>query len=79
MRAEFLWEVFTETGAPEAYLLFKDAWIDLLTQDHPQYLFNLQGDRSQQQAGNKQNDQQQGQQNKTEYRSVFHAEMSISI
>ncbi len=25
MRAEFLWEVFTETGAPEAYLLFKDA------------------------------------------------------
>lgn len=25
MRAEFLWEVFTDTGAPEAYLLFKDA------------------------------------------------------
>ena len=25
MRAEFLWEVFTETGAREAYLLFKDA------------------------------------------------------
>ena len=25
MRAEFWWEVFTDTGAPEAYLLFKDA------------------------------------------------------
>ena len=25
MRAEFLWEVFTETGAPEAYLLYKRA------------------------------------------------------
>ena len=25
MRAEFLWEVFTDTGAPEAYLLYKDA------------------------------------------------------
>ena len=25
MKAEFLWEVFTETGAPEAYLLYKDA------------------------------------------------------
>lgn len=25
MRAEFLWEVFTQTGAPEAYLLYKDA------------------------------------------------------
>ena len=24
MKAEFLWEVFTETGAPEAYLLYKD-------------------------------------------------------
>ncbi|MFR7743808.1 MAG: hypothetical protein ACLU3I_11345 [Acutalibacteraceae bacterium] len=23
MRAEILWEVFTDTGAPEAYLLFK--------------------------------------------------------
>ncbi len=23
MRAEFLWEVFTDTGAPEAYLLFQ--------------------------------------------------------
>ena len=23
MRAEFLWEVFTETGAPEAYLLWR--------------------------------------------------------
>ena len=25
MKADFLWEVFTETGAPEAYLLYKDA------------------------------------------------------
>ena len=25
MRAEFLWEVFTDTGAPEAYLLYKRA------------------------------------------------------
>ena len=25
MKAEFLWEVFTETGAPEAYLLYKRA------------------------------------------------------
>ena len=25
MKAEFLWEVFTDTGAPEAYLLYKDA------------------------------------------------------
>ena len=25
MRAEFLWEVFTDTGAPEAYLLYKEA------------------------------------------------------
>lgn len=23
MKAEFLWEVFTETGAPEAYLLYR--------------------------------------------------------
>ena len=23
MRAEFLWEVFTDTGAPEAYLLYR--------------------------------------------------------
>lgn len=25
MKTEFLWEVFTETGAPEAYLLYKSA------------------------------------------------------
>ena len=25
MRAEFLWEVFTDTGAPEAYLLYRGA------------------------------------------------------
>lgn len=25
MKAEFLWEVFTETGAPEAYLLYRGA------------------------------------------------------
>lgn len=25
MRAEFLWEVFTQTGAPEAYLLYQYA------------------------------------------------------
>lgn len=25
MKAEFLWEVFTETGAPEAYLLYRTA------------------------------------------------------
>ena len=25
MKAEFLWEVFTDTGAPEAYLLYADA------------------------------------------------------
>lgn len=23
MKPEFLWEIFTETGAPEAYLLFR--------------------------------------------------------
>ena len=25
MQAEFVWEVFTETGAPEAYLHYQDA------------------------------------------------------
>ena len=25
MKPEFLWEIFTKTGAPEAYLLYKDA------------------------------------------------------
>lgn len=25
MKPDFLWEIFTETGAPEAYLLFRQA------------------------------------------------------
>ena len=43
MKPEFLWEIFTETGAPEAYLLYKDAGRAQAVKREAAYVFDDAG------------------------------------